>query len=129
MLGGVTNQAEYAFDGPAKVFMVGDDTAAVGQALGVAVMLVDVDQVDVAGDIELARSQLSHPNDPKLYGLAFWAQGSAMASIQLGPNLGAGAIQRQLCQLGDRLGDDGKRSALLAVQSNDALHHQLAQYA
>jgi hypothetical protein len=54
VLGGVADQAEDALDGTAEVLVVGDHAAAVGLAPGVAVMFVDVDQVDVAGDIELA---------------------------------------------------------------------------
>ena len=63
MLGDVTNQAVDGLDRTRKIFVVRDASAAFGAAGGVAIVLVDVDQVDVAGDIELARTELAHADD------------------------------------------------------------------
>ncbi|KAF5288817.1 hypothetical protein FQR65_LT20891 [Abscondita terminalis] len=64
VLGGVADQAVDALDRASEVFVVGDDAPAVGLACRLAVVLVDIDQVDVAGDIELARAELAHADDP-----------------------------------------------------------------
>ena len=129
MLGGVAHQCINAFDGAAKVFVVREHAAAIGLARGLAVMLVDVDQVDIAGDIELARAQLAHADDPELHVLPGRAFGRAMAGVQLGTHLGACTVQSQLSQLGDSAGHYRKRSTLFAVHGDDAVHHQLAQHA
>ena len=47
VLGGVAHQAVDGLDGAGEVFVVGDLAPAIGCAGGVAVVLVDVDQVDV----------------------------------------------------------------------------------
>jgi hypothetical protein len=91
-------------------------------------MFVDVDQVDVAGDIELARAELAHADDPELDFLAGGSQRRAVAAVEFGAP-GCRHVQGQLGQLGDGLGHHGERCLLLAVQHDDALHHQLAQHA
>ncbi|MPM43080.1 hypothetical protein SDC9_89753 [bioreactor metagenome] len=64
VLRGVAHQAVDGLDGAREVFVVGQLAAPVRQACGFAVVFVDVDEVDVAGDIQLARAQLAHAHHP-----------------------------------------------------------------
>ncbi|MNW09969.1 hypothetical protein D3C71_2070860 [compost metagenome] len=50
-----------------------------------------------------------------------------MRDIQLRTGGGGGGIERQLGQLGDAAGHRGKGGVVVAVQIDQALHHQLAQ--
>jgi len=92
-------------------------------------VLVDVDQVDVAGDIQLAGAKLAHADDPQGHGLAVGAQQRAMAFVQFLARLLAGAVQRQFGQGGDPLGDGGQVGLLAAVQFHETFHRQLSQHA
>ena len=66
VLGGLAHGVVDVFDRLAKVLVVADAVAALFVAGGFAVVVVDVDQVDVAGHVELARAQLAHAHHPHL---------------------------------------------------------------
>jgi hypothetical protein len=127
VLGGVAHQGVDDFDGLAKVFLVGNTAPAVGHASGVAVQVVDVDQVDVAGHVELARAQLAHAHHPQLRTLALRAQRRAVLRVQQRLGVAAGGVQGDFGQLGDSLGHHLQRGLAITVQAHQALHHQLAQ--
>jgi hypothetical protein len=95
-------------------------------AVGLAVVLVDVDQVDVRRDIELAGAELAHAHDPEVDDLAGLVARQAVALVRLAAGGGQGALQRGLGQGGHGQGDVGQRRALLHVQHRQTLHHQLA---
>ena len=107
VFGGVANQGVDGFDGFAKVFVVADLSATIGQPLGFPFVLVDINEVNVAGDIQLASSQFAHANNPQRNGQAFRAERRAIAGVQLLASLQAGAVECQLCQSGHTPGDDG----------------------
>lgn len=128
MLGGVAHQAVDGLDGARKVFVVGDAAPAIGHAGGFAIVLIHIDEVDVARDIELAGAQFAHADDPQLHGLALWAARGTMAFVQLAARLLAGAVQGQLGQFGHGPGDVGQRCLRFAVQLDQPFHDQLAQH-
>ncbi len=77
--------------------------------------VVDVDQVDVAGHIELARAQLAHADHPELRApgwrvaagrrLVTDGHWRAVHCVELGKGQLAGHVERQLGQLGHGAGD------------------------
>ena len=88
VLGGLANQRVNQLDLGGKVLVVGDAALARHQRLraagSVAIVVVDVDQVDVAGDIELSPAQLAHAHHPQLGALAVRAQRRTVQCVQLG---------------------------------------------
>jgi hypothetical protein len=108
-----------------KVFLVGHAAAAVGVAGGFAVLVVDVDQVDVARHVELARAQLAHADHPQLGALAFGAERRAVHGVELVAGVAAGDVQGQLGQLGDGGGHHGQRGLLVAIKRYKPLHREL----
>ena len=127
MLGGVADQALDQLDGAGEVFVHRDLPAPVVAAGGFAIVVVDVDQVDVARHVQLARAELAHADHPQLGALARLGQRRAVAFVELGEGVGAGGVERQFGQLGDGAGHHGQRRGLLAVQHHQPFHHQLAQ--
>ena len=127
MLGGLADQRVQRASGAGEVFVVGQPSAPVGHAGGLAVALIDVDQVDVAGDVELARAQLAHADDPQRHGTAVRRLRLAVALLQGGAGVLAGALQRQLGQVGHGHGDVLQRRALVAIQHHQPVHDDLAQ--
>ncbi len=83
-----------------------------GVAGGLAVVVVEVDQVDVARHVELARAELAHAHDPELRAPAVRAERRAVHGVELGAGVAAGDVERELGQLGDRGGDHGQRRLL-----------------
>ena len=69
-------------------------------AVGLAVFLVDVDEVDVGGDVELARAELAHADHPELDVAAALAARQAVAHGLVGDRLGEREIERGLGELG-----------------------------
>ena len=139
VLGGLANQRVDQLDLGGKVFVVGDAALAWHQRLraasGVAIVVVDVDQVDVAGDIQLTPAQLAHAHHPQLGALAVRADGCAVHRVELGGGLFQRDVQRQRGQrrhgvhhLGQGRRGAGGGEGGVAVQHHQALHHQLAQH-
>ena len=64
VFGLLADQTAHAAHGAHEIFMVGNLPAPVGQAAGFTIGFIDADQVNVAGDIELARAELAHADDP-----------------------------------------------------------------
>ena len=113
-----------------EIFVVGDAAAPSCDAGGLAIVVVHVDQVDVARHVEFARAELAHADDPQLGALAARAQRRAMARVELGAGLGAGRIERQFRQFGDaRVVTTASGRLLVAVERDQAFQHQLAQHA
>ena len=127
VLCGVTNQCIDGFDGFAKVFMVADFAAAICKALRFAFVLIDVNKVNVAGDIELACAKLAHADDPQGNRLTVGAGRRSMPGVQLLAHVQAGAIQYQLCQNGDCAGNRMQISLAVTVQHHEPFHDQLPQ--
>jgi len=129
MLGGVAHQAVDGLDGARKVFVVGDAAPAIGHARRFSVVFVHVDQVDVAGHVQLAGAELAHADDPELHRLALRPAGCTVALVEFAARLGAGAVQGQFGQFGHGAGDVGQRGLGFAIELNEPFHDQLAQHA
>jgi hypothetical protein len=97
--------------------------------VGRAVFLVDVDQVDVGGDVEFARAELAHADDPELDRLAGRVARHAVAPVQVAPRLGQGAVERDLGEVGHRDRHVLHRRLPLDVEHGQALEHELARHA
>jgi hypothetical protein len=75
-----------------EVFLVFDAATAIGFARGFAVVVVDVDEIDIAGHVELAPAELAHAHHPHLGPLAVRADGRAVAFVELAAGFGAGSL-------------------------------------
>jgi len=129
VFGGLTHGVVDVFDGLAEILVVADAVAPLRVPGGFAVLVVDVDQVDVARHVEFARTELAHADDPELSPLARLGERRAVQVVQLGKGQGAGGVEREFGQLGDRPRHRLQRGALFAVEHHQALQHQLAQHA
>ena len=134
MFGGVADQRIDGLDLVRKVLVVGCLAAAVRAASGLAILVIHIYEVDVAGDIELARAQLAHADHPQAGaagGLAAIAcarqQRRAVQGVEFLLRAVHGDIQRQFGQLGHGTGDHAQRRLrwCLAVQHHQALEHDL----
>ena len=102
------------------VFFVGVD-AAIGVAGGFAVVVVDVDQIDVAGYIELAGAELAHADDAKLGACALWGLGGSVLQVQRLDAFGAGYVECHFCQFGHHPRHIVQTGALIAIQLDQTL--------
>ncbi len=93
-----------------------------------AVFLVNIDQVDVGRDVELARAELAHADDPEVDALAGFIERRAVAPVLLDPGLGECEVERDLGQRRHRAGDVGHRRALLHIEHGEALQNQMARH-
>ena len=109
-----------------KIFLVRQPTATVGCSGSLAVFVVHIDQVDVAGDVQFARAQLAHADHPETGPIALCRHRRAVAAVQFGEGLGAGHVEREFSQSRDAVSDRFQR-LLRAVQHDQAVHHQLPQ--
>jgi hypothetical protein len=75
-------------------------------AVGLAVVLVDVDQVDVGRHVELARAELAHADDPEV-DAARWRRAARRGARRRRPGCGQGELQRGLGQRRHGAGDRG----------------------
>ena len=105
MFGGVADQAVDDLHRMGKVLMVGNAAAPLGVAGRFSVLCIHIDQVDVAGHIELARTELAHADHPQGHGLPVGRERCAVAAVQLAAGVKARLVQRELCQFGDRAGN------------------------
>ncbi|MCY1523352.1 hypothetical protein D9M68_582470 [compost metagenome] len=126
VLGHVAHQRIDALHGPREVLLVGQLAAPVGIAGRVAVDVVQVDEVDVAGHIELARAELAHADHPQLRALAFGAERRAVLGVEFMAGVLAGDVQRQFGQLGHGRGHHGERGLLVAIECDQTFHDELA---
>ena len=83
MLGGVANQAVDGAHGAAKVLLVGQAAPPVCIGSGLAVLVVHINQIDVTRNIEFARAELAHANDPQLRRLPVRADGCPVLRLQI----------------------------------------------
>ena len=81
MFGRLPNQAVNRAYTLGKIFLVGNAASTLRIACRFTVGLKHVDQVNVAGDIQLAPTQLAHANHPQWRALAVWPQGFSMNLI------------------------------------------------
>ena len=72
----------------AVVLLVGNTTPPFAIAAGVAIGFVHINQINVAGNIELARTQLAHPDDAQRTGAAIGFARRAMHQLHIGAGLG-----------------------------------------
>jgi len=132
VLGGVADQAVDRLDLVREVFVVRDLPAAVAASDGFTVVVVDIDQVDVAGDIQFARPQLAHADHP--HPGAFPAGGlrRAVLGVEHGARLPHGHVEGQFRQFGHGAGHDFQRclvfAGAVAIEHHQPFHHQLAQH-
>ena len=95
----------------AKVFLRADDaawlTAGLRHTGGVAVAVEDVNEIDVAGHIELARTELAHAQNAQAGGRAFLVERRAVLCGQFAVGVLVGRVQREFGQIGHGLGDSG----------------------
>ncbi len=129
VLGGFPHQGVDGLHGPPEVFLVGEAAAAAVHPGGLALVLIDVDHVDVAGHVQFARTQLAHADDPERHRPAIRALRRAMAGVQLLARVAQGFVEREFREFGRGPGDVGQRRAFLAVQPDQPLHDQLPQHA
>ena len=134
VFGGVADQRIKRFDLVRKVLMVGDLTPPVGAACRMAVLVIHINQVNVAGDIELTRTELAHAHHPQrgASGVAAGQQGGAVKRVQRLLGAVHGHIQSQFGQLGHGQGHHRQRrragASGLTVQNHQPLQHDLAQH-
>ena len=135
VLGDVADEGMEQARGAAEVFLERGGAGAAGGAVGlgaaagVAVAFVEVDEVDVAGDVELARAELAHADDPEVAALAVGLEGGAVAGVELGEGVDAGEVEGDFGEPGDGEGDVLHGGAAVAVEHGQALHDELAQHA
>jgi hypothetical protein len=138
MLGRLADERVNPLDRFGKVFVVADAMAPDRVAGGFAVVVIDVDQVDVAGDVELASAEFAHANDPE-FGAAqhgplrrghggVGVLGRAVQVVELAQRLGQGFVQRQLGQCRHRASHQMERGLALGVEHGQPLQHQMAQH-
>ncbi len=129
VLGHAADQGLHGAHQFAKVFLGADHTARLAPGLRhtgrVAVAVKDVNQIDVAGHIELARAELAHAQNAQTGGRTFLVQRRAVLRCQFTVGVLVGGIQREFGQVGHGLGDPGQGQHLCAVQCEQALEHQL----
>jgi len=89
-------------------------------------VVVDVDQVDVAGDIELPGAQLAHAHNAQLRPFATGGKGRAVALVQGLAAFVKADVKCPLCQFSHGQGHQFQRCVGVAVQTGQALQHQLA---
>ena len=91
----------------AKILLVGNAAPALGRARRLAVLVVDVNQVNIAADVQFTRAQLAHADHAYR---ALVARGSARRAVrgfQVCAGLGCGGAQGELGQISHRAGDLG----------------------
>ncbi len=111
-----------------EVLMRGDVAAALRPTGGLAVFLVEVDEVDVGRHIELAATELAHADDPEVDALAPGIDRHAEAGVLLGLRRSEGAVQRHLGQLGHGARHVDHRGAGFDVEDGEPLERQLASH-
>ena len=137
VFGDVANQVVDGLDLTGKILVVGNLAAAISATGGLAVLVVDINQVNIAGDIQFTRSELAHAYDPQLGTLcrcaaAFRALRCTMRGIQGFLGFEHRHIKRQLGQFGHGPGYHGQcglASGLgITIEHCQTLHHQLPQH-
>ena len=126
VLGGVADQGVDRAHRLGEVLLVRDAAAPLGIAAGFAVLVVDVDQVDVARDVEFACAELAHADDPEQGARAAGGRGFAVALRQGLLHVAAGLLQGKFGQVGHGLGHLLQAGPGIAVQAQQAFEHQLA---
>ena len=123
----LTHSLVDVFDQLAEKFVVGDAQATLGIAGGLAVLVVDINQVNVARDVEFSRAQFAHAHDPAL-GHHIARHGRAVQLGEFGHGQLVGQVQGQLGQFGHGVRDVAQRRALLAVEHGQTLQDQVTQH-
>ena len=82
MLGGVANHAVNRTHGLGEVLVVGDACAPLCVTRSFAILIVNVDQIDIAGDIEFTRTKLAHTDNPEQRALALRGSRHAVCVIK-----------------------------------------------
>ena len=128
VFGGLANQGIHAFDGAGKVLLAADLVAPLAVARGLAVFFVDINQVNVAGHVQLARPELAHAHHPHFGPLAARFEGRAMQTIEVSTDVLPRDVQRFFGQPGHGLSDLLQGDLARGVQLYQALQGQLPQH-
>ena len=132
MFGRVPDQRIDALDCPRKIFLVRQLVAALGIARRFTVVVVQINEVDVAGHIEFACPELAHADHPQLRDLARLVRFTirrAVEGFEFRQRRAAGDFERKLGQFGHGGNDVGKRCAFIAIEDREAFHYQLTHRA
>ncbi len=127
VLGGVADQRIQPLDDVAEVFVERHRARTGAVARGQPVFFVDVDQVDVGRDVQLARAELAHADDPQLDTLALFVQWRAMPLVGFRFGLRQRQFERRLGQRRHAGGDVVERRAGFGVQHRQPLDDQVAR--
>ena len=130
VVGRVPDQRVQALGDATEVFVRAD--AGSGAALrdpgGLAIVFVDIDQVDVGRHVQLACAELAHADDPEIDQLALRIQRRSAARIFIGTGRSQRDFQRDLGQQRHRSSDLLQCRGLLHIEHGQALEHELAQH-
>ena len=129
MFGGVANLGVDELHGFGEIVVVADAPTSVGLASGLAIFVVHIDHVDIAGHVQLACTQLAHAHNPQHRAFAVGGHRRAVQGVQLLNRLEARLIEAELGQLGDGTHHDLEWGVLRGVEHDQALDHELAQHA
>ncbi len=106
-----------------EVFVCAECLGTVGRS----VFLVDVDEVDVGRDVQLAGAELAHADDPEVDALAGSVARHAEARILVGEGLDQGEIERRLRELGHGPRHVVERCAFFDVENHQPFDRELAR--
>lgn len=129
MLRGVAYQRINGLDLLAEVFLVGYAVSAFGIAAGLAILVVDIDEINVAGYIEFTCTKLAHADNTQLGSRALWRMWCAMLCVQCFAALVVSRIQGKFGQVGHDTGYGGQGGTFVAIQVDEPLNDQLAHSA
>ena len=127
MLSGLAYQGIKLLNHLVKVAVVAHPATTAFDALGLPILIENIDQIDIAGHIQFTRPQFAHANDPHFCSCALGCHGRAMAQIDPRQGFLQSLIQAEFSQRGHALGDGFQGCLLRAVQHYQSLQHQLAQ--
>ena len=115
-VGRLGEQADEFFAEPLEELLVADRAAGVG----LAVLLVEEDEVDVAGVVQLDAAELAEAEDDEAAALAVAAERLAVVLFQVSPGVVEGRFDDGVGQVGDLPGDGCDRLAADDVAIGDA---------
>ena len=126
----VPDQRVQALGDAAEVFVGADagPRGALSYPGGLAIVFIDIDQVDVGRHVQLACAELAHADDPEIDQLAFLIQRRSAACVLIGTGRGQRDFQRDLGQQRHRSGDLLQCRGLLHIEHGQTLEHELAQH-
>ena len=128
MLGGVADQLKKLLNHFVKKCVVVYVDAARPVSVGGTVFVIHINQVNVAGDIQLGGAELAHADHPQLRDRAIGTPRQTVAHGDPCHGFFQRYIQCEFSQPGHSCGDHGQRRLLLTIQYHQPLHDQLTQH-